>query len=212
MNSSRRAELIDEVRYGRISPEEAEKEVERLGLEKLASEPDKSLFDPVGETWWTLHMAVAWIAWRTTDKVRQYWDKYRRECWDWHYRDWKIAPDGAIHSGYFLEQRRNSNLWFMQREETLDAGKNIMPHETNVAYAQAKLWNVLSERVVHAVCDTPDPLWRGCHARGRLPDCRQLYLLMFPPASVTVTMLPKSSLALERKGHFFLVPKHAGAS
>jgi hypothetical protein len=43
-------------------------------------------------------------------KVRQWWDAYRTECWDWHFRQWRIGPDGSIYEGHFLEQRSRATL------------------------------------------------------------------------------------------------------
>lgn len=73
MQHSERDELIDRVRYGRLTPAEAEAEAAHLGLERLASRPDPSQFDPMRETWWTLPMAIAWIARRSPDEVRESW-------------------------------------------------------------------------------------------------------------------------------------------
>jgi hypothetical protein len=150
MGTIERDELIENVKHGLMTPEAAEAEAARLGLARLASEPDGNAFDPMSETWWSLPMTVAWIAWRTPEKVRAYWDKYRRECWDWHYRDWRIGSDGPVHSGFFLEQRRNASLWFMQRDETNEAGTGIWPHQTCAADAERKLRAVLEEGVIEA--------------------------------------------------------------
>jgi hypothetical protein len=42
--------------------------------------PDPSQFDPMKETDWTLGMAVAWIAYRSVDRVRESWPRWRREA------------------------------------------------------------------------------------------------------------------------------------
>ena len=39
-------------------------------------------------------MSVAWIAYRTPDAVRNWWDDYRKECWDWHFREWRLVALG----------------------------------------------------------------------------------------------------------------------
>jgi hypothetical protein len=49
MQHSERDELIDRVRYGRLTPAEAEAEAAHLGLERLASRPDPSQFEPMPE-------------------------------------------------------------------------------------------------------------------------------------------------------------------
>ena len=84
MEDRGRDDLIDDVQNGRMSPEAAEEEAARLGLPPLARVPDPASYNPMCETWWTLVMAIAWIAWRSPRKVCKFCDTYRRECCDWH--------------------------------------------------------------------------------------------------------------------------------
>jgi hypothetical protein len=79
-----RDEMADALKYGQLKPEEAEARLLELGLPTLAPQPDPANFNPMGETWWTLPMALAWIAWRSPREVLEAWDPYRTECWDWH--------------------------------------------------------------------------------------------------------------------------------
>src|SRR5262245_44452987 len=99
-------DLLDRVRRGVLTPDAAEAEAERLGLGQLANTPDPSKFDPMRETWWTLPMTLAWMAWRSPDRVRWFWDAYRLQCLDWHFREWRVGPTGPVHAGHFLEKRR----------------------------------------------------------------------------------------------------------
>ena len=109
-----RDDLITKVQRGEIlPPADAESEVKRLGLGPLASEPDANDYDPMRESFWTLPMAVAWIAYRTQDAVRNWWDDYRKKCWDWHFRAWRV-PGGPIFQGHFLEERPNATLVQLQ--------------------------------------------------------------------------------------------------
>jgi hypothetical protein len=143
--------LIEEVRYGRMTPEEAEAESARLGLRKLAREPDDSSFDPMGETFWTLPMVVAWIVWRRARKVRDYFDPYRRECFDWHFRNWRVGPDGSVHSGHFLEKRSPATLMRLSLDARFDAAERELPHDAlTVAGAKAALWKALAENRIEA--------------------------------------------------------------
>jgi hypothetical protein len=66
------------VRRGLITPGETEGEFEANGWPPLALTPDSEKFDPMGEIWWTLGMAAAWIIWRTPHAVRRTWWTYRR--------------------------------------------------------------------------------------------------------------------------------------
>ena len=68
-----RDELFEAVRYGRMTPDEAEAEVMRLGIGSLAPQPNSADLNPMGEVWWTLAMAVAWIAWRSHEEVLNVW-------------------------------------------------------------------------------------------------------------------------------------------
>src|SRR5688500_2493305 len=98
-----RDELFDAVHYGRMTPDKAEAEAKRLGLEPLAPQPDPADFNPMGEVWWTLSMTVAWIAWRWHEEVLNVWDDYRLKCSDWHFREWRVGFEGPVHKGHFLE-------------------------------------------------------------------------------------------------------------
>jgi hypothetical protein len=76
--------LVLRVERGEISREEAEAERVRLGIARsLASLPDPSQFDPMQESFWSLPMSLAYLQWRAADPVREVWDKYRAEVWEW---------------------------------------------------------------------------------------------------------------------------------
>lgn len=112
-------DLIGKVQDGELTPDEAEQEAARLGCGPLASTPPASAYDPMRCPAWTLPMAVAWIAWRSLDDVREAWDRYREECWDWHFRRWRIGFEGSVTEGHFLEQRSNPTLSLLQLGEIL---------------------------------------------------------------------------------------------
>jgi hypothetical protein len=131
-----RDDLITMVRLGEMSPAEAETRAERLGLEPLAPSPDPNGYDPMQEPFWTLPMAVVWIAYRMQDAVRSWWNEYRKECWDWHFREWRVGPDAPIHQGYFLEQRPNATLVRLQMGDAKRDQADLM----SVAEAIDVLW------------------------------------------------------------------------
>jgi hypothetical protein len=83
MSHDPRDELAEALQYGRMKPEEAEAKLKELGLPPLAPQPDPANLNPMREVWWTLPMTVAWIAWRTSEDVRDVWDEYRREQTVW---------------------------------------------------------------------------------------------------------------------------------
>lgn len=86
--SVKRAQLIKRVEAGDLTPSEAEAEAVQLGIGPLQTRPDPAPYNPMRELWWTLPMAVAWIAYRTEDAVREWWPEYRAECTHW------FDPDG----------------------------------------------------------------------------------------------------------------------
>ena len=115
-----RDELIDKVRGGELTPEQAEAEAHRLHCNPLSTEPAPSAFDPMPEEFWSLPMAVAWIAYRTPAAVREWWDAYRAECWDWNHRKARLGFDGPIQAGYFLEQRATASLARLKLAESIE--------------------------------------------------------------------------------------------
>ena len=96
--------LIEEVMCGRLTPNEAEAQAQKAGIEPLATCPDPAHFDPIQEPFWTFTMAVAWIAWRTENAVREAWRKYCDEVWFFAKVEWRRDPTGEIHSGWQLKQ------------------------------------------------------------------------------------------------------------
>lgn len=124
---SARDQLIDKVRLGDLSPEKAERAAGELGCGPLAFAPPPDDFDPMDEAFWTLPMAVAWIAYRTPTAVREWWDDYRAGCWDWQPRNWRIGPDGPVRNGHVLEQRPVATLARLTLAETLEDRKGRDP-------------------------------------------------------------------------------------
>jgi len=118
-NSEKRDELVTRVRKGELTPEEAEDEASRLGLEPLRQNPDPEDFDPMNEPHWTLPMAVAWIAYRTPEAVREYWDVYRSKCWDWIFKENWSGPDRKAYSGHVLELRDRATLEDLKLDEII---------------------------------------------------------------------------------------------
>src|SRR5262245_20915646 len=146
MEPCNRDDLIHKVRYGELTPDAAEAEAARIGLAKLAVTPDPAQFDPFKETWWTLPMAVAWIAWRSPREVRECWDPYRSECLDWHFKKWRVGFDGPAHAGHFLERRRPATLSWLSSAERYDSVRRTLPNGAiSIKEAKAKLWAALGD-------------------------------------------------------------------
>ena len=148
-----RYQLIQRAFYGEITAAEAEAEADRLGIGPLASEPPADDFDPIVADRWSLPMAVSWIAWRSTDKVREAWPAYAAECQDWRYAKRRVGFDGDVHDSYFLEPRRPSTLMWLEMHQILtldELGSTDAPAAIGVADAKRVLWQSLRRGAIQA--------------------------------------------------------------
>ena len=105
-----RGSIIERVRDGEKNPSEAEKEAARLGCSPLIPIPDPVRFDPMRESYWTLHMALAWIMWRTVDDVRRHWDEWRDEA-----KQWQLNGD----RGHSLRSMQRSSFSELRQDELI---------------------------------------------------------------------------------------------
>src|SRR4051812_29005411 len=85
--------LIDRVRRGELTPQQAEDEAARKGFGPIASKPDPINFDPAKMPWWTLPMALAWIAWRSLELVRDSCAEYRENWLEWFPGSWNVPSE-----------------------------------------------------------------------------------------------------------------------
>jgi hypothetical protein len=136
--------LIDRVRRGEITPDEAEEEAAREGLRPLARVP-AAKFYPMVEAFWSLPMAVAWIAWRNVDRVRDFWDAFRADCWEWVPVEWRVGVDGPTYSGFDLRRRDAVTPLFVETSDILEADGFMTVKE-----AKAMLWRLLGEGALQA--------------------------------------------------------------
>ena len=96
-------------------------------------------------------MAVAWIAYRTAGDVRNWWNAYRTECWDWHFSRWRLGVDGSIHEGYFLEQRSLATLARLELAGIFDQESgNVPASKLTIREAKKALWVSLREGLIEA--------------------------------------------------------------
>jgi hypothetical protein len=105
-----RDDILHRAQIGELTPDQAEAEAGKAGIGPLAEEPPLPQFDPMEEPHWTLAMALAWVIWTDPDRVRSYWNDYRRKCWVWRYRENRVPPDGQIQKGWHLEQEKPVSL------------------------------------------------------------------------------------------------------
>lgn len=145
-----RDQLIERARYGEISAAEADAEATRLGLDSLSCAPNPNEFRPEDETHWTLVMAVAWIAYLDLHEVREWSARYWEECFDWHWRRWRAAPDGPIHEGWHLEQRSRPTLNLLGISGEIDRAEAGKPLFMSISEARDALWIALREGFIAA--------------------------------------------------------------
>jgi hypothetical protein len=196
MQDRGRDDLIDDVQNGRMSPEAAEEEAARRGLPPLARVPDPASYNPMGETWWTLVMAIAWIVWRSPRKVCEFWDRYRHECWDWHDRGVRRGPDTPVQ--WFLKQREPATLSRLIREANYDKANGLLPNDRiSVEDLKAKLWKVLSNNVMQA---TGMKRLNG-EERVLIPDHEWCDLAPFQRKDRTVLLVRKGQSVSDASGY-----------
>ena len=146
-----RDQLIEEVKYGRMSPAEAEAEASKLGFGPLAATPDPRQFNPMDEVGWTLPMTVAWIAWRDPQKLLQFYDPYLAQCFDWHFRKWRIGFSGPIYEGHFLNERPSATLSHVSLLEHINiVAEPKGDRVPKVREAKATLWEAMQDSRLEA--------------------------------------------------------------
>lgn len=143
--------IYSRAQNGEITPAQAEAEAKSNGLEPFASKPTLPAFDPMLEPRWTITMAVAWIAWRDLEIVRDNCPGIRSEWWYWTYREERIPVDGGKsfdhRAGWILEPHREaSTVWLSLTEATIKAElERPASAQMSASEAEKALWRRLSE-------------------------------------------------------------------
>ena len=131
--------------HGEISGDEADAEAIRLGLGRLSHKPYPHEWRAEDLAQWTLPMAVAWIAYRNFDEVREWHAAYRENSWGWIWRRWRAGPDGPVHEGWHLEQRNPPSLALLALGEAFDRADDDKSLVMSVRDAREALWAALQE-------------------------------------------------------------------
>jgi len=100
--STMRDDLIERVRRGEMTTEDAERRATELGLTPLISSPNQNDFDPLAEPFWSIPMALAWIMTRDANSVLEMWDRWRAEKEFWSWSRWQV-PGGPIYEGHWIK-------------------------------------------------------------------------------------------------------------
>jgi hypothetical protein len=139
---SPRDNLIDQVRRGQITPDEAELEAEKQGFGPLATTPDPIDFDLEGMPWWSLPMALAWIAWRERKRVREHCAEYRNDWLIWVPGSWNVPTDDGAEfariDGHELKAVGPSTACRLEMIETNLKSTGLLPPTTRMAVSQAE--------------------------------------------------------------------------
>ena len=80
---SKRGDIADRALRGQITPAQAEAEAKKIGAKPFATKPSPDAFDPMQVAYWDIAMVWAWLASGSADEVREVWNDYRKEVWDW---------------------------------------------------------------------------------------------------------------------------------
>lgn len=164
LESKERERLLDAVFHGEMKPDDAEDEARRLGLRPLRDVPDPARFDPMTKPVWTLAMAISWISWRNVDAVRDAWDEYRGQCWEWRKHQTKLPSGGGrgpgVYQGWALSPRYPATLNYLSTSEACDRVEGNAP-VLSVRDARAALWEALAGNQIVATaveCTSGRPL------------------------------------------------------
>jgi hypothetical protein len=122
------------VRRGNLSPDEAENEAAKQGFGPLATVPDPLEFDPDEMAWWSLPMAVAWIAWRNGTSVRKHCAEYRDKWLIWIRGSWSLPTEDGNEfkriDGHELKTVGPSTVCRLSLSETWLKSKGQLPTTT----------------------------------------------------------------------------------
>ena len=142
--------LIHRVRIGEITPDEAEAAADRDGFGPLATKPDRIDFDPAQMPYWSLPMALAWIAWRSAGEVREHCADYRENCLRWFPGSWNVPTNDGKEferiDGYELRPLRRSTAVRLSLVELyLKSTKTLPPTcQMTIAKAEKELFRALA--------------------------------------------------------------------
>jgi hypothetical protein len=87
-----RDRLLMQAERGEITGEQAEEAAAARGLEPFERKPELPRFDPKLKSHWSIVMAVAWIAWRDFEMVREQDPEFCLEYFHWISRERKVRP------------------------------------------------------------------------------------------------------------------------
>src|SRR5262245_42286163 len=147
-----RDRLLMQAERGEITKEQAEAAAAAHGLEPFERRPELPRFDPKLKSHWSIVMAVACIARRDFELVREQDPAFCSECFHWICRKRKDPSDKTAapvkRLGYFLEARLAptvSRLALLDAVSRARGGIVLSTAVMTIREAEAALWRALSE-------------------------------------------------------------------
>jgi hypothetical protein len=137
--------LIDRVQRGALSPEQAEAEAAQQGFGPLAEEADPREFNPLRMSYWSLPMAIAWIAWRDIELVQKQCNQYREHCTHWLPHSWDVQVGDKVEriNGWSLERWERATVPRLSLSEAFMPAARKLSAKMSVAQAEKQLWEAL---------------------------------------------------------------------
>jgi hypothetical protein len=146
-----RDRLLMQAERGEITGEQAEEAAAAHGLEPFERKPELPRFDPKLKSHWSIVMAVAWIARRDFEMVREQDPEFCSEYFHWIGRERKVRPQKDVEPvkrmGYFLEARRAPTVSRLALLDVVSRVRGNVPSTAvmTIREAEAELWRALSE-------------------------------------------------------------------
>lgn len=138
--NSKRADLLEKVRFGSIGKDEADQIAQTFGF-SLLREPRADAVDIHQERYWNLGMVLAWISWRASNEVRWFWPKYVQQK-----QVWKISNDGGFIPGPATRWTAAILLaGYVWREAGTAHSMRIPKGFPDPAEAKVRLWDAVGE-------------------------------------------------------------------
>lgn len=105
------AKLLQQVKAGIRTPQEADDKAVELRFGRLSCNMDMGEYHPISRSRWTLTMVLAWITWRSYSETREWDAEYLSRCRYWGAVGLgKEVPAWTVQKGFSLYHRRPPTL------------------------------------------------------------------------------------------------------
>jgi hypothetical protein len=135
-------DIIVQVERGAMSPKSAELKAREMGLGSFSQSPNPATFSAMEQDVWSLDMALAWIIWRTPERVEEYWHDSQAKRWGWQ----PIKRSQQVHG--FRPPRKPD---FGPPKEQAISGHQLVP------FRQRNIFSELASHQILVDGETPKP-------------------------------------------------------